>query len=59
MKFLANRKLATRISIIISAISLLGMRLLWLIVSSWVSTMVENNITNLGIFWKRFMVVHT
>ena len=46
MKFLENRKLAIRIRIIISAISLLGMRLLWLIISSRVSAMAENNITN-------------
>lgn len=46
MKFLANRKLATRISIITSAITCLGMLLLWFIVSSRVSSMVEDNITN-------------
>lgn len=46
MKFLANRKLATRISITTTAITLLGMLLLWFIVSSRVSSMVENNITN-------------
>ncbi len=46
MKFLANRKLATRISIITTAISCLGMLLLWFIVSSRVSSMVEDNITN-------------
>jgi len=34
MKFLANRKLATRISIITTAIIFAGMLLLWFIVSS-------------------------
>lgn len=46
MKFLANRKLATRISIITTIISFLGMLLLWFIVSGRVSSMVEDNITN-------------
>ena len=46
MKLLSNQKLATRISIITSAITCLGMLLLWFIVSSRVSSMVENNITN-------------
>jgi methyl-accepting chemotaxis protein len=46
MKFLVNQKLATRISIITSAITLIGMLLLWFIVSNRVSLMVENNITN-------------
>ncbi|MCI9546343.1 MAG: methyl-accepting chemotaxis protein [Lachnospiraceae bacterium] len=46
MKFLINRKLATRISIITSAITFAGMLLLWFIVSSRVASMVENNITN-------------
>ncbi len=46
MKFLANRKLATRISIITTAITFMGMLLLWFIVSSRVSSMVESNITN-------------
>ncbi len=46
MKFLANRKLATRIGIITTAIIFTGMLLLWLIVSSRVASIVENNITN-------------
>ena len=46
MKFLANRKLATRIGIITTAITFTGMILLWFIVSSRISSMVENNATN-------------
>ncbi len=46
MKFLVNKKLATRISIITTIITFIGMLLLWLIVSSRVASMVENNITN-------------
>ncbi len=46
MKFLANRKLATRIGIITTAIIVTGMLLLWFIVSNSVASMVENNITN-------------
>lgn len=46
MKFLINRKLATRISIITTAITFTGMLLLWLSVSSSVASIVENNITN-------------
>ena len=46
MKFLSNRKLATRISIITTIITFLGMLLLWFIVSDRVSTMVEKDITN-------------
>ena len=46
MKFLANQKLAMRISIITTVITFAGMLLLWYIVSSRVSTMVKNNITN-------------
>lgn len=46
MKFLANRKLATRIGIITTIITFIGMLLLWLIVSDRVATMVENDITN-------------
>lgn len=46
MKFLSNRKLATHISIITTAITFVGMLLLWFIVSSRVASMVENNITN-------------
>ena len=46
MKFLVNRKLATRISIITIAITFVGMILLWFIVSSRISSMVQNNATN-------------
>ena len=46
MKFLVNRKLATRISIITTAIIFAGMLLLWFVVSSRVASMVKNNITN-------------
>lgn len=46
MKFLSNRKLATRIGIITTIITFMGMLLLWFVVSSRVASMVENNITN-------------
>lgn len=46
MKFLSNRKLATRISIITTIITFAGMLMLWLTVSSRISSMVENDITN-------------
>lgn len=46
MKFLVNRKLATRISIITTVITLAGMVLLWFIVSGRMASMVESNITN-------------
>ncbi len=46
MKFLANRKLATRISILTTIITFSGLLLLWFIVSGRVAAMVENNITN-------------
>lgn len=46
MKFLGNRKLATRISIITTIITFGGMLLLWIIVSNRVSAIVKNNITN-------------
>lgn len=46
MKFLANRKLATRIGIITTAITFAGMILLWIVISGRISTMVENNATN-------------
>lgn len=46
MNFLANQKLATRISIITTIITCSGLLLLWFIVSSRVSSMVENNISN-------------
>lgn len=46
MKFFANRKLATRIGIITTALIFAGLLLLWYIVSDRISTMVESNITN-------------
>ncbi len=46
MKFLVNRKLATRIGIVTTAITCTGMLLLWFVVSSRVASMVQNNITN-------------
>ena len=46
MKFLVNRKLATRIGIITTGITLAGMLLLWRTVSDRVSDIVRNDITN-------------
>ena len=46
MKFLTNQKLATRIGIITTMITLVGMILLWLFVSNNVSSIVKNDITN-------------
>lgn len=46
MKFLANQKLATRISIITTIITLAGLLLLWFIVSHNTASMVRNDITN-------------
>ena len=46
MKFLVNKKLATRIGAITSAITLLGMVLLWVVVSTNTAAMVESDITN-------------
>ena len=46
MKFLVNRKLATRIGIITTVITLAGMLLLWRTVSDRVSEMVKSDITN-------------
>ncbi len=46
MKFLANKKLSTRISILTTALILTGMLLLWIFVSANASSMVKNNITN-------------
>ena len=45
MKFPANKKLASRIGIVMTGITLVGM-LLWLIVSSNVAAIVKNDITN-------------
>jgi len=46
MKCLVNKKLATRIGIITTAITLVGMLLLWIIVSANTSSMVKSDITN-------------
>lgn len=46
MKFLVNQKLATRISIITTVITLAGMLLLWIIVSTNAASMVKEDITN-------------
>lgn len=46
MRFLVNRKLAMRIGIITTVLTLAGMLLLWLIVSDNVSSIVKNDITN-------------
>ena len=46
MNFLVNQKLATRISILTTAITLVGMLLLWFIVSNNVVSIVKSDITN-------------
>ncbi len=46
MRFLVNQKLATRISIITTVITLAGMLLLWLTVSWNASSVVKSDITN-------------
>lgn len=46
MRFIENRKLATRIGIIAAIITLAGMTLLWLIVSTNAASMVKSDITN-------------
>lgn len=46
MKFLNNQKLATRIGVITTTITFIGMLLLWLIVSGRIAAIVKNNITN-------------
>ena len=46
MKFLANKKLATRIGMITTVLILAGMLLLWLTVSTNASATVRANITN-------------
>ncbi len=46
MKFLSNKKLATRIGIMTTVLILAGMLLLWLIVSANASATVQANITN-------------
>ena len=46
MKLLSNQKLATRIGIITTIITLIGMLLLWFIVSTNTASMVKTDITN-------------
>lgn len=46
MKFLLNQRLAIRIGIITTVITLMGLLLLWFVVSSDASATVENDITN-------------
>lgn len=46
MRFIENKKLAARIGIITTIITLLGMTLLWLFVSNNVASVVKNDITN-------------
>lgn len=46
MKFLMNQKLATRIGIMTTVITLIGMLLLWIVVSNSVAATVKNDITN-------------
>ena len=46
MRFMENKKLAARIGIITTVVTLLGMALLWLAVSTNAATMVKNDITN-------------
>lgn len=46
MKFLANKKLAAQIGIITTAVTLIGMLLLWIIVSTNAAAMVKSDITN-------------
>ena len=46
MKWIENKKLATRIGIVTTAITLVGMTLLWLAVSTNAASVVKNYITN-------------
>ena len=46
MRFIENKKLAARIGIITTVITLIGMTLLWLAVSTNAASMVKNDITN-------------
>ncbi len=46
MRFIENKKLAARIGVITTAITLAGMTLLWLVVSTNAASMVKNDITN-------------
>ena len=44
-QFLKNRKLAMRISILTTAITLIGLLLLWIAISASTESLVEKNIT--------------
>lgn len=46
MRFMENKKLATRIGIATTVITLVGMTLLWLAVSINAASVVKNDITN-------------
>ena len=46
MRFIENKKLATRIGVITTVITLIGMALLWLVVSTNAASIVKNDITN-------------
>ena len=46
MKFMENKKLAARIGILTTVITLVGMTLLWLVVSTNAASVVKNDITN-------------
>ena len=46
MRFLANKRLAARISMVMTAITLIGMLLLWVVVSTSAASTVKNDITN-------------
>ena len=46
MGFIENKKLAARIGIATTVITLVGMALLWLVVSTNAASVVKNDITN-------------
>lgn len=46
MRFIENKKLAARIGIITTVVTLIGMTLLWLVVSTNAASMVKSDITN-------------
>ena len=46
MGFMQNKKLAARIGILTTVITLIGMLLLWLVVSTNAASVVKNDITN-------------
>lgn len=46
MRFMENKKFATRIGVVTTVITLAGMLLLWLVVSSNVASVVKKDITN-------------